>query len=166
MTGDALETLAFVILAAMLIGSALSVVFLRKIVHAALSLVASFAAVAGLYILLNAEFLAAVQVLIYAGAVVVLLLFAIMLTQGSQTPQSNPGNRQKGIAGVVSLALLGVMGWVLFQTPWQASSSAPPLNATETLGKLLFTDFVLAFELASLVLLVAMVGAIVIARED
>lgn len=166
MTGDALETLAFVVLAAMLIGSALSVVFLRKIVHAALSLVASFAAVAGLYILLNAEFLAAVQVLIYAGAVVVLLLFAIMLTQGSQTPQSNPGNRQRGIAGLVSLVLLGVMGWVLVQTSWQSANNPPPANVTETLGKLLFTDFVLAFELASVVLLVAMVGAIVIARED
>lgn len=150
----------------MLIGSALSVVFLRKIVHAALSLVASFAAVAGLYILLNAEFLAAVQVLIYAGAVVVLMLFAIMLTQGSQTPQSNPGNRQSGIAGVVALLLLGVMGWVLFQTPWQSADNKAMADVTETLGKLLFTDFVLAFELASVVLLVAMIGAIVIARED
>jgi len=166
MTGDALETLAFIVLAAMLIGSALSVVFLRKIVHAALSLVASFAAVAGLYILLNAEFLAAVQVLIYAGAVIVLMLFAIMLTQGSQTPQSNPGNRQSGLAALVSLVLLGVMGWVLFQTPWQSGSNKALTNVTETLGKLLFTDFVLAFELASVVLLVAMIGAIVIARED
>lgn len=166
MTGDALETLAFVLLAAALIGSALSVVFLHKIVHAALSLVVSFAAVAGLYILLNAEFLAAVQVLIYAGAVVVLLLFAIMLTQGSQTPQSNLSNHQAGFAGVVTLLLLGVMGWVLLQTPWQVASIPAAINVTETLGKLLFTDFALAFELASLVLLVAMVGAIVIARED
>ena len=166
MTGDVFETLAFVVLAALLIGSALAVVFLGKIVHAALSLVASFAAVAGLYILLNAEFLAAVQVLIYAGAVIVLLLFAIMLTQGSQTPQSNPGNRQSGFAALVALVLMGVMGWVFFQTPWQVANNPAPTNVTETLGKLLFTDYALAFELASVVLLVAMIGAIVIARED
>jgi NADH-quinone oxidoreductase subunit J len=166
MTGDALETLAFLVLAAILIGSALAVVFLRKIIHAALSLVASFAAVAGLYILLNAEFLAAVQVLIYAGAVIVLMLFAIMLTQGSQTPQSNPGNRQAGMAGIVALVLLGVMSWVLFQTPWQVAEQPAMTNVTETVGRLLFTDFVLAFELASVVLLLAMVGAIVIARQD
>jgi len=166
MTGDALETLAFVVLAVILIGSALMVIFMRRIVHAALCMVACFAAVAGLFILLNAEFLAAVQVLIYAGAVVVLLLFAIMLTQGSQTPRSNPFNRQSGLAAVVALALLGVMGWVLLQTPWSVASNPAPVNVTETLGKLLFTDYVLAFELASIVLLVAMIGAIVIARED
>jgi NADH-quinone oxidoreductase subunit J len=166
MTGDVLETIAFVILAAVLIGSALSVIFLGKIVHAALSLVAAFAAVAGLYILLNAEFLAAVQVLIYAGAVVVLLLFAIMLTQGSQTTQSNPSNRQAAIAAFVSLVLMVIMGWILFQTPWQVTNEPAPTNVTETVGRLLFTTYALPFELASVVLLVAMVGAIVIARED
>ena len=88
-----IPTVAFWVLAAMLVGSALAVVFLKNIVHAALFLVVVFGAAAGIYILLNAEFIAIVQVLIYAGAVAMLILFAIMLTQNSMSRHEQPIQR-------------------------------------------------------------------------
>lgn len=159
-------TVAFTALAAVAVVSALGVVTLKSITYSALSLAISFLAVAGLYVLLQAEFIFAVQILIYVGAVMVLLLFAIMLTRESQSPRSNPSNRQMGAAAVASLAMLGLLVWVLNGTAWSAGEAAPLLDTTRVLGEVLFNQYVLPFEIASLVLLVAMIGAIVIARED
>src|SRR5512138_3627218 len=101
--------LAFWALAAMLVVSAFAVVALPRIVHAALSLVLVFLSIAGIYILLQAEFLAAVQIIIYVGAVTVLVLFAIMLTNRSYAPDSNPPNSQWAAAAVVAVAVLGML---------------------------------------------------------
>jgi len=163
---DPLITIAFVILAAILVASALGVVLLGRIVHSALSLAVSFVAVAVLYILLNAEFLAAVQILIYAGAIIILILFAIMLTQQSQTPQGNPPNSQFGLAVATSLAVLGSIVLVLTQTKWKTGPVSITGSNTEIIGQALFNQYVLPFEIASIVLLVAMIGAIIVARED
>jgi NADH-quinone oxidoreductase subunit J len=175
-----LASVVFWIIAFVLIGSALAVVLLRNIVHAALSLAVVFGAAAGVYILLNAEFIAIVQVLIYAGAVTILVLFAIMLTQGSMTSAGNPFSRQWWLAAIICFALAG--GIIYAASASQMALVAPDASvglgsfstaATGTvvrLGQLLYSPFnysyVLPFEIASIVLLVAIIGAIVIAREE
>lgn len=163
---DPIVAIAFYVLAFVMLASALAVVLMRNIVYCALFLALSFLSVAGMYVILNAEFLAAVQILIYAGAVVILLLFAIMLTQRAHSSQSNVSNSQAAIAGIVSIALLLVVGSVLVRTPWRVGLETPTQPNTEVLGQALFNQYVLPFEIASVLLLVAMIGAIVIARED
>src|SRR6266700_2693226 len=142
-----LATLLFWIIAIILVGSSLLVVGLRNIVHSALALVVVFAMAAGIYLLLNAEFIAIVQILIYAGAVTILILFALMLSQYSTAH-----------AG-------GATGY----GPQNAACPLPPNNVAY-IGELLYSptcySYVLPFEIASLVLLVAIIGAIVIGRED
>ena len=164
MTEDSWTTLAFYALAIGMVGMALAVVGLPRIVHSALALVAFFVGIAGLYVLLGAEFIAAVQVIIYVGAVTVLFLFAIMLTQHSQTDQSNPTNRQWLPAAVVALGVLVVLVVALGGTAW-GSGGGVTADAVGKIGGLMLGQFVLPFEVAAGVLLVALIGAIVIARE-
>lgn len=169
-----LASISFFVLAAILVGSALAVVTMRNIVHAALFLAAVFAAAAGIYILLNAEFIAIVQILVYAGAVTILILFAIMLTQNPNSPGSNPANRQWMIAGLIAIALCAGIVFALSQNGAIANGNSFMVSdisgSVISLGTLLYSpvtySYVLPFEVASLVLLVAIVGAIVIGREE
>lgn len=169
-----LASISFLVIAAMLVGSALAVVVARNIVHAALFLVVVFGAAAGIYILLNAEFIAIVQILVYAGAVTILILFSIMLTQNPNSRSSNPGNRQSFIAAFISVALLAGIIFALSQNGVIANGSSQAVSniggSVTNIGNLLYSpstySYVLPFEIASLVLLVAIVGAIVIGRED
>ncbi len=174
-----IPAVAFWILAAMLVGSALAVVFLKNIVHAALFLVVVFGAAAGIYVLLNAEFIAIVQILIYAGAVAVLILFAIMLTQHSMSGTSNPFSGQWWLAGLICILLGGGIIYAVGNSPMIVGSAgmAIPLAGSSgqggtvvRIGQLLYSPFaysyVLPFEIASVVLLVAIIGAIMIGRED
>jgi NADH-quinone oxidoreductase subunit J len=163
---DPLVAIAFYVVAAVTIVSAIAVVTLRNIVHAALSLVLSFVGVAAVYVLMSADFVAAVQVLIYAGAVTVLLLFAIMLTRAPGSAQSNPDNSQRPVAFVVAGALLVALVMALRSAAWPAQAPVPAPSSVEVVGQQLFTTYALAFEVASVLLLVAMVGAIMLARED
>jgi NADH:ubiquinone oxidoreductase subunit 6 (subunit J) len=167
-TTDAWTGIAFYILAALLIVSGLAVVLLPRIVHAALSLVFFFAMIAGIYILLQAEFIAATQIIVYVGAITVLLLFAIMLTHHSYDSNSNPTNSQWIGAAVVAGLTVVTLFIVLGQAIFPASTSATPggvADVTKALGGLLMGNFLLPFEIAGLLLLAAMIGAIVIARE-
>jgi NADH-quinone oxidoreductase subunit J len=170
---------AFYVLAALAVGSALAVVTLRNIVHAALFLIVVFAAAAGLFVLLNAEFIAIVQVLIYAGAVAVLVLFAIMLTHNATTAAGNPLNKQWWAAGLVSVLLAAAIIYAVSSsggTVVNASSASNVLAAgansgtVSRIGQLLYSpyaySYVLPFEIASIVLLVAIIGAIVIGRGE
>jgi NADH:ubiquinone oxidoreductase subunit 6 (subunit J) len=171
--------IAFYVLAAVLVGSALAVVTLRNIVHAALFLIVVFGATAGIFVLLNAEFIAIVQILIYAGAVTILILFAIMLTQHATQRSGNPVSKQWWFAGLVSVLLAAVIIYAV------GASSGTLVNANTNpnlvsgsanggsvvhIGQLLYSpytySYVLPFEIASVVLLVAIIGAIVIGRED
>jgi len=178
-----LPTVLFWIIAVILVGSALLVVGLRNIVHSALALVVLFGMAAGIYLLLNAEFIAIVQILIYVGAVTILILFALMLTRTRNlSTQSNLNNRQWWLAAIISvvLGLAIIFAVTLGQystahtgtgTAYGATSACvlPPNNVIY-IGQLLYSptcySYVLPFEIASLVLLVAIVGAIVIGRED
>lgn len=172
-----LASLLFWIFAVILVGAALMVVGMRNIVHSALALIVLFAMAAGIYILLDAEFIAVVQILVYAGAVTILILFALMLTRIRGQKHTNPTNKQWGIALVIC-TLLGAAIIYAATTSQQLiknSTGALPafpgdVNNVVRIGQLLYSpteySYVLPFEIASIVLLVAIVGAIVIGREE
>jgi len=157
---------AFFLLSSVILASALAVVLLRNVLHSALALIATFFAVAGIYVLLEAEFLAAVQVLIYVGAVAVLMLFAIMLTQRVTGTGTKVTNEQVLLAAVVASALFAaVLAPVAWNAAWNVSRGPVIPEAIRELGLQLVTTYALPFEVAAVLLLVAMVGAIIIARE-
>jgi len=172
-----LATLIFWIIAIILVGSALLVVSMPNIVHSALALIVVFAMAAGIYLLLNAEFIAIVQILIYAGAVTILILFALMLTRIGTNVESNPSNGQWWIAlPICALVGAGII-FAVTLSPHAVSNMGngtgqlpPNINNVVRIGQLLYSpttySYVLPFEIASLVLLVAIIGAIVIGRED
>ncbi|OGO30523.1 MAG: NADH-quinone oxidoreductase subunit L [Chloroflexi bacterium RBG_16_56_11] len=156
---------AFWIMAVVIVAAALGVVFLRNVFRAALTLVLCFVAVAGLYITLSADFLAAVQILVYVGAISVLIILAIMMTR--EVPQGSPANRLKLPAFIVAAVVLGIMIYTVTKTAWQVSAEAPLTPTTVPLATKLFSEggFVLPVEIAAVLLLAAILGAIVIARE-
>jgi len=143
------------------------VVVTRNVAHAALFLLVSLVAVAGLYLILFAEFLALVQVLIYGGAIIIVLLFAIMLTRSADYPRISD-NRQWPLAALAALGVLGVLAAAFLAAPRTAGLelSRPQSPAFTDLGNSLFTTWAVPFEVASLVLLAALIGAIIIASGD
>ena len=152
----------FVLVAVLTLGGALGVVLTRNVVHAALALLLSLLATAGVYLVLFAEFLALVQVLIYGGAVTIVVVFALMLTRGGDYPRISD-NRQWPLAAVAALGLLAVLvPAFLINAPDDTQAQSP---AFSELANSLFTRWAIPFEIASLVLLVALVGAIIIARS-
>lgn len=159
----------FIVLSAITLLGAWIVITNRNLYRAALGLVLSFFGVAGLYALLNVGFLAVVQVLIYVGAISILIIFAIMLTRGVMDRDVVQRNTQWAISLLVALALFGVLGYTLaFRTTdqWSVSGAGLPEEPIAALGEALVVTYALPFEVASVLLLVALVGAIVIAREQ
>jgi NADH:ubiquinone oxidoreductase subunit 6 (subunit J) len=156
---------SFWIMAVVAVIAALGVVLLRNVFRAALSLVLCFITVAGLYLTLSADFLAAVQILVYVGAISVLIILAIMMTRN--VPQGSPSNRMKAPAFIVAVVLLGIMVFTVTRTPWQIAPASPLAPTTAPLAVKLFSEngFVLPVEIAAVLLLAAILGAIVIARE-
>jgi NAD(P)H-quinone oxidoreductase subunit 6 len=146
------------------VGAGLAVVTLRNIIHSAVAMMICFGSLAGMYALLGAPIVAAAQVLIYLGAISVLILFAIMLTQAGDANLPAPFHRQLPIAAVISLALIGLVGWAVIQTDWNAAADALSA-AVDAIATAVFTDFALPFEIISLLLLVAIIGAIYLARR-
>tara|TARA_Y100001968_G_scaffold193058_1_gene177021 strand:- start:2305 stop:2907 length:603 start_codon:yes stop_codon:yes gene_type:complete len=166
--GNSIELFCFAILASIVVIGALGVVFLNNIVYSAFLLGGVFMSVAGLYLLLNASFVAAAQILVYVGAVNVLILFAIMLVNKQEELKPIKGLQvRKILSGIVCGGLLTLLVRVNLITNWNTPG---PVNigdlSTERIGEHLFTDYLLPFELASVLLLMAMIGAIVLARRD
>jgi len=155
----------FYVMAATVIAGALGVVLVRSTIYAALLLIVSLLGVAGIYILLSVEFLALVQVLIYAGAVAVLIVFALMLTRVRDLQERLDGD-QKPLAAVAALGLLAAFIAVWTQTEWPRDVDQLTVVPFATIGDALFNRWAVPFELASGVLLVALVGAIVIAMRE
>lgn len=157
------------ILGVMMIGAAIGVVLFSNIVYSAFMLGGVFISIAGIYLLLNADFVAAAQILIYVGAVNVLILFAIMLVNKRQDFVAFPNSWvRKLLTGIVSVGLFGLLSTMVLATPW-AYSAAPVAGGESSIvliGEHFFTDFLLPFELASILLLIAMVGAIILARRE
>ncbi|MSQ40955.1 MAG: NADH-quinone oxidoreductase subunit J [Dehalococcoidia bacterium] len=160
-------------LAAVAIGSALGVVFIRDLFRAALFLVAAFLAMAGFFIILGAEFLAVVQVLVYAGAISILIIFAIMMT--GDVTRGNLANRLSPLALVTAALLLVALVFVAYQGGWRLLSDSPGVEAAHAqvlsqtpsyVGRLLVREFLLPFEVVGTLLLAALIGAIALVREQ
>lgn len=160
------QVAVFYILSGLIVGSAFMVVTLKNIFHSLLFLILCFFSIAGIYVLLSAEFVAAVQVLIYVGAITVLLIFAIMLTAQLYSPSIRQSNEQVIPGLLVVGALLVVTLSVLGRTSWRISTQGIEGQSTVSIGKALLTTYVLPFEVVSLVLLAALIGAIIIARKE
>jgi NADH-quinone oxidoreductase subunit J len=160
-----METLTFVIVAALAVASALGLILKRNPIHGALFLVVNLGCVAVFYLMLGAEFLAAAQVIVYAGAIMVLFVFAIMvLIPGKEETGPDPRRSTRVLALPVGLVLLGLLVYIVAR---RAPGPAVKAQAggVESLGRLLFTDFLFPFELTSLLLLAAMIGVLVLARR-
>lgn len=165
---EGVQLVSFVILAALMLVSALGVVLSGSIVYSAFLLGGVFISIAGLYLLLNASFVAAAQILIYVGAVNVLILFAIMLVNKQEDfePLKYVWVR-KGVTALVCVGLFLLLGTTILSTRWSLSTE-PSIgdDAIYRIAEHFFSDFLLPFELASVLLLMAMIGAIVLARRD
>jgi NAD(P)H-quinone oxidoreductase subunit 6 len=165
---EGVQIVSLGILGFMMIGTALGVVLLPKIVHSAFLLAGVFISISGLYILLNADFVAAAQILVYVGAVSVLILFAIMLVNKQEDYIELPGRAlRRAATAIVCFGLFALLGTMVLATPWSLDTTSTPVeNTIVALGEHFFSDYLLPFELASVLLLMAMVGAIILARRD
>ena len=160
------ENVVFWILAVAMAGGALGVVRTKNVVHAALYLVVVLAGGAAQFILLGQEFVAWVQVLVYIGAVIVLFLFGIMLTRAPMHPKESLDNDQKWVAAVASLFLTGVLaGLLINQFHGDKIELQQPVRTTDVTS-LLFTTYIVPFEVVGVLLLGALIGAVVLARKD
>jgi NADH-quinone oxidoreductase subunit J len=152
------------VLAIGVVGAGVAVVTLRNLIHSAVAMMICFGSLAGMYALLGAPIVAAAQVLIYLGAISVLILFAIMLTQAGDATLPAPFHRQLPIAAAVALVVMGAVGWAVVQTDWGAAAEATAAGV-EAIAEAIFTTYALPFEIISLLLLVAIIGAIFLARR-
>lgn len=168
----------YIALAAATLASAYAVVAAPKLVHSALWLGASFVGVAGIFIVLEADFLAAAQILIYVGAITTMILFGIMLSdiRDLRPPVEGPwwrrglivlANPRRGLAPLLASVGFAVALWaVARRAPWPEQTPPSPASVTEAIGRVMFSEFVVPFEVASVLLLVALVGAIVLAVRE
>jgi NADH:ubiquinone oxidoreductase subunit 6 (subunit J) len=154
----------FVLLAVGVIGGGLAVVTLRNVIHSAIAMMMCFGSLAGMYLLLGAAIVAAAQVLIYLGAISVLILFAIMLTQAGDANLPAPFHRQVWLAALAALVIVGLVGWGVVSADWGALPQVVSVSLDAIAGAL-FTDYALPFEIVSLLLLAAIIGAIFLARR-
>lgn len=165
-----LELIVFFVLAGLAVGSALAMITARNLVHGVMFMVANFAAVAVLFLLLDAPFLAAVQVAVYAGAIMVLFLFVVMLIGQREITLSERLVGQRWLAALLSLVLLvGLLSTVAVNHLTGRRAIAPEglaVNNPQRLGELLYTRYLFPFEIVSVLLLVAMIGAVVLARRE
>jgi NADH-quinone oxidoreductase subunit J len=167
------QAIAFYIIAACILGFAVLVVSTKDTVHSVLFLVIDFLFVAALYVLLAAPFLAVIQVLVYAGGIVVLYLFVVMLVNLKRPPEAHqdPHRRTKiglGLAAAVLIELAAIAGYGSTNPAPAAAAtlSMPVTGNTERVGWLLYTNYLIPFEIASMLLLVAMIGAITLAKRE
>ncbi len=168
-----LEAVVFYSLAALILGFAVLVITARNTVHSVVFLVATFLCIAVLYVSLAAEFLAVIQVLVYAGGIVVLYLFVVMLVSLRSVPGARDPRRRSRLGIVMSVAMLAEITAILSYSaahrgavPPQLAPEVQAVGNTEMVGWLLYTDYLVPFEVASMLLLAAMIGAIVLARKS
>lgn len=160
-----LQTILFWVFAIIGIAGGIGLIFNRNPVYAALSLVLNFFSIAGLYLSLNAEFLAAIQVLVYAGAIMVLFLFVIMLLNLSDEKNVLDFSRQRAVAFLVGAAIVAELMYVTRNFAQEKVAGVFSYGKVEPIGKLLMTKFVFPFEIISVILISALIGAIIIARK-
>ena len=167
------QAIAFYTIAAFILGFAVMVVSTKDTVHSVLFLVLDFLFVAALYVLLGAQFLAVIQILVYAGGIVVLYLFVVMLVNLKRPPEQHHDSHRRTRLGLflsaaVLLELAGIAfyGYAIPAAPVVQSAALPVSGNTEQVGWMLYTSYLIPFEIASMLLLVAMIGAIVLAKRE
>ena len=170
------EAAAFYILATLILGFGVLVITAKSTVHSVLFLVADFLCVAALYVTLRAPFLAVIQVMVYAGGIVVLYLFVVMLVNLKRPPEAAPNTRRQSRLGfVLAAVMLAEIAAILVYSAARPASAAVAASAgaalpaggnTQIVGMLLYTDYLVPFEVASMLLLVAMIGAILLAKKE
>jgi len=165
------QAIAFYVLSAFILGFAVMVISTRNTVHSVLFLVINFLFVAALYVLLGAEFLAVIQILVYAGGIVVLYLFVVMLVNLKRPPEAHSDPRRRSRLGLAlaaivlaQLAAIAVLGGGNVNPVPNPTTAG--MGNTEQVGLMLYTDYLIPFEVASILLLVAMVGAIVLTKKE
>jgi len=156
---------AFWLISLVIIFAAILMVSSRQLVHMVLWMAVCFLGVAAMYFLLDADYLGLVQIMVYAGAVSIMMIFGVMLTQRPDIRESLLFNSQLKLAVLVVLLLLVLTGGLTYQATWLQTGQAVPPNTIEHIGTLLLSRYVIPFEVAAVLLLVALVGAIVIAKE-
>lgn len=153
----------------LIIGSALVVVISRNMIYSVFSLLFTFFGVAGIYVLLNADFLAITQIMIYIGGILVLLIFGVMLTNritGVDIKSGQTGKLQIIFASLIAISIVLILVFVTFNANWFVISNPKELGSTtEHIGTKLLTEYLLAFESASVLLIIAIIGAALIARR-
>ena len=160
------QNIAFGVIAAVMLYSAFRMVTTRNVVHAALYLVIVLAGTAAQFLLAGAEFIAATQILVYIGAIVVLFLFGIMLTRGSLGVEELERNERRGMAALVAVLLAVVTGYALIDGFENTRFEVASPSTTAQVSDSIFSQYIVPFEAASVLLLAALIGAIVIARKD
>jgi NADH:ubiquinone oxidoreductase subunit 6 (subunit J) len=160
-----LPVLIFSFASLVTLGAAVAVVTNRNILHSAFYLILAFAGVAVMYVLLEAPFIAVVEVLVYIGAIAILIIFAIMLTRRLMSKELEQRNAQWIPSVLGSLALFVVLGWIVYTAGWPVHEGTVPAEPIIQLGQDLLTTYLVPFEIASVLLLAALVGAILIGHE-
>jgi NADH-quinone oxidoreductase subunit J len=163
--GQDWEDALFWILAAVMLGAGLLVVTLKDIIRCGLAMIVCFGALAGIYVLMGAPLIGAAQVIVYIGAISVLILFAIMLTQTKDAPARLVFQTQAGFAAIASVVIAVVISLSVVATDWGEVGERIRL-ATDDMATVLFTDFVLPFEVVSVLLLAAVIGGVFLAKRE
>ena len=161
-----MSDIAFWVIVGITIGSAFMVVKSKSLLYSAYALLFTFIGVTGLYIFLWADFLAIVQVVVYVGGILVLIIFGIMLTNKITSVNISHTSMQKSVGAVVVIGFIGLLGYMILNTPWLVLSNAEPSDTTSAIGRLLLMDYLLPFEAVSLLLLGALIGATTLSRKD
>lgn len=163
-----MDQILFYLFSAIALGSAVYFVFARNPLYSILSLIVTFFSIAALYIMLNAQFLGIIQIIVYAGAIMVLFLYVLMMLNLNKKDESRKQNINKFVgifaAGILFIGMLGAYRG--FTTGGVAQDVDSSVGLTKNLGKLLFNEYVLPFELASLLILAGIVGAVLIGKKD
>jgi NADH-quinone oxidoreductase subunit J len=156
----------FLILAAVTVAGALSLILQRHPIHSALSLIVVMVALAGLYLLQGAEFVAAVQIIVYAGAIMVLFIFVIMLLNAGEEERTNVSRLARFVGVPLAVVFLAEVAYWVGRATSQLGAAPPETVSTRDLSTLLFREFVFPFELTSFLILIALLGALVLARRE
>ena len=156
----------FYLFALLTVGSAVIVVTTRSVIYAAFSLMLTLFGIACFYVMLHADFLAATQVLIYVGGILVLILFGVMMTSGKLDIKLKMERGRVIPGGVVALVILGLLLGVVLRVPWPIQEAEAAGSTTVSIGQHFLGDYLLPFEVVSLVLLIALIGAALISRKE
>jgi len=159
------SVIIFALASLVTLGAAVAVVTSKNILYSAYYLILAFVGVASIYVMLQAPFIAVVQVLVYIGAIAILIVFAIMLTRRLMSKEMEQQNAQWVWSALGALALFVVLAWIAYSAGWPVQGGTLPEDQITQLGEDLLTTYVIPFEIASVLLLAALVGAIIIGRE-